>query len=40
MYSMGVTKLTTLISYDAILAYNANAFRINTPDGAEPKPPI
>ena len=37
---MGVTELTTLMGYYAMLAYNANAFQIDTPDGAEPKLPI
>ncbi len=37
---MGVTELTTLMGYYALLAYNANSFQIDTPDGAEPKLPI
>ena len=37
---MGVTKLTTLMGYYAILACNANTFQIDNPDGAEPKLPI
>ena len=32
-----MTKLTTLMGYYAILAYNTYAFRIDTPDGFEPK---
>ena len=34
-----MTKLTTLMGYYAILAYNTNAFQIDTPDGFEPKVP-
>ena len=40
MESTGVTILTTLMGYYAILAYNTNAFRIDTPDDAEPKLPV
>ena len=37
---MGVTELTTLMGYYTMLAFNANAFQIDTPDGGEPKLPI
>ena len=37
---IGVTELTTLMGYYAMLAYNANAFQIDTPDGQEPKLPV
>jgi 4-carboxymuconolactone decarboxylase len=37
---LGVTELTTLMGYYSMLAFNANAFQIDTPDGGEPKLPV
>ena len=37
---LGVTELTTLMGYYTMLAFNANAFQIDTPDGGEPKLPV
>ena len=37
---LGVTELTTLMGYYTTLAFNANAFQIDTPEGGEPKLPI
>jgi hypothetical protein len=37
---LGVTELSTLMGYYTTLAFNANAFQIDTPDGGEPKLPI
>ena len=36
----GLTELTTLMGYYSLLAFNANAFEIDVPDGAEPTLPI
>ena len=36
----GLTELTTLLGYYSLLAFNANAFEIDIPDGAEPKLPV
>ncbi len=38
--ALGLTELTTLFGYYSLLAFNANAFEIDVPDGAEPKLPI
>jgi len=39
--ALGVTELTTLMGYYALLAFNANAFEIDVPaGGTEPKMPI
>ncbi len=38
--ALGLTELTTLLGYYSLLAFNANAFVIDVPDGGEPKLPI
>lgn len=38
--AQGLTELTTLLGYYSLLAFNANAFEIDIPDGAEPKLPV
>ena len=38
--ALGLTELTTLMGYYSLLAFNANTFLIDVPDGAEPKLPI
>ena len=39
--SLGLTELTTLMGYYTLLAFNANSFMIDVPEGgAEPKLPI
>jgi 4-carboxymuconolactone decarboxylase len=38
--ALGLTELTTLMGYYSLLAFNANAFEIDVPDGAEPKLPV
>jgi 4-carboxymuconolactone decarboxylase len=39
--ALGVTELTTLMGYYALLAFNANAFEIDVPAGGpEPNMPI
>ncbi len=38
--SLGLTELSTLMGYYTLLAFNANSFEIDVPDGAEPKLPI
>ncbi len=38
--ALGLTELTTLLGYYSLLAFNANAFEIDVPDGDEPKLPI
>lgn len=38
--ALGVTELTTLMGYYSLLAFNANSFLIDVPDGAETKLPI
>ena len=38
--ALGVTELSTLMGYYTMLAFNANSFQIDTPDGGEPKLPI
>ncbi len=38
--ALGLTELTTLMGYYSLLAFNANSFEIDVPDGAEPKLPI
>ena len=38
--ALGLTELTTLMGYYTTLAFNANSFQIDTPEGEEPKLPI
>ena len=38
--ALGLTELTTLFGYYSLLAFNANSFDIDVPDGDEPKLPI
>lgn len=38
--ALGLTELTTLIGYYSLLAFNANAFVIDVPEGGEPKLPV
>ena len=38
--ALALTELTTLFGYYTLLAFNANSFDIDVPDGAEPKLPI
>lgn len=38
--ALSLTEITTLMGYYSLLAFNANAFDIDVPDGAEPKLPI
>ena len=38
--ALGLTELTTLMGYYSLLAFNANSFEIDVPDGGEPKLPI
>ena len=38
--ALSVTEISTLMGYYSLLAFNANAFEIDVPDGDEPKLPI
>ena len=38
--ALSVTEISTLMGYYTLLAFNANAFDIDVPDGDEPKLPI
>jgi 4-carboxymuconolactone decarboxylase len=38
--ALGLTELSTLMGYYSLLAFNANAFEIDVPEGTEPKLPI
>ena len=38
--ALGLSELTTLMGSYSLLAFNANAFEIDVPDGAEAKLPI
>lgn len=38
--ALTVTEISTLMGYYSLLAFNANAFDIDVPDGGEPKLPI
>jgi 4-carboxymuconolactone decarboxylase len=38
--ALGLTELTTLMGYYSLLAFNANAFEIDVPDGGEAKLPV
>ncbi len=38
--ALSITEITTLMGYYSLLAFNANAFDIDVPDGGEPKLPI
>ena len=38
--ALSLTEITTLMGYYSLLAFNANSFEIDVPDGDEPKLPI
>ena len=38
--ALSLTEISTLMGYYSLLAFNANAFVIDVPDGGEPKLPI